>query len=346
MPAPASTRRSKLRGIFFGTSDFAVPALRAFAAHVACELVVTQPDRPSGRGNRLQPTPVKRAALELGIPTIEPERLRDAIDALRDVRADVFGVASYGKIVPQGVLDLAPRGALNVHPSLLPLYRGATPLQSQLRDGVTQGGVTIILMDAGMDTGDIVLQERSVIGPDETYGELHDRLAARGAELLGRACDALRDDALPRTPQRGLASDEAVARTVTRPLRKDQWALGSVPDRTTARGLVDFVRSLAPAPAARIDLPTSGTKIFRAHVLQEAGPELQRDVAVGTAVCAAGTVLVRASDGWIEVDELAVPGGKRISAEAFRNGYRVTGPEADADALLAWSYARTKAATR
>ena len=338
------TRRSKLRGIFFGTSDFAVPALRAFAAHVACELVVTQPDRPSGRGNRTQPTPVKRAAQELGIATIEPQRLRDAFQTLRDVRADVFGVASYGKIVPQTILDLAPLGALNVHPSLLPLYRGATPLQSQLRDGVTTGGVTIIVMDAGMDTGDIVLQERSAIGPDETYGELHDRLASAGAALLGRACAALKDATLARTSQQGLASDTEIARTLTRPLRKDDWKIGSYAARSTARDYANFVRSLAPAPAARIAFHTfESVKVLRGMPLDTPGPQLARTPANGEAVVANGTLLVRASDGWLRVDELALPGGKAMSAAAFRNGYPITYPAGDEESLRAWSQSRTAA---
>jgi methionyl-tRNA formyltransferase len=270
--------------------------------------------------------------------------MRDAFDALRDRAPDVFGVASYGKIVPQAILDLAPRGALNVHPSLLPLYRGATPLQSQIRDGVTHGGVTIILMDAGMDTGDIVLQERSDIGPDETYGELHDRLAAVGAEMLGRACTALADGTLARRPQTNSASEAEIATTTTRPLRKDDWKIGSYAARSTARDLANFVRSLAPVPAARLadTIPAlDNAKVLRAHPFEERGPEL--DVAIGDVVAAAGTVLVRASDGWLHVDEIALPGGKPMNAAAFRNGYPMTGPDRFKDSLDAWSHSRMKA---
>ena len=299
-----------------------MPALRAFASSVDCALVVTQPDRAAGRGNKLQPTPVKRAARELGIATIEPARMRDALGSLRDCAADVFGVASYGKIVPQSILDLAPRGALNVHPSLLPLYRGATPLQTQLRDGVTDGGVTIIAMDAGMDTGDIVLQERSEIGPHETYGELHDRLAATGAALLARACARVEDGTLARRAQAGLAPVDDVARTTTRPLRKEDWKIGSYAPLSTARDYANFVRSLAPVPAARIAFHTlESVKVLRASPLAEPGPALAHPVANGHVVVAEGIVLVRASDGWLRVDELVLPGGKPMSAAAFRNGY-------------------------
>ncbi|MBD5604090.1 MAG: methionyl-tRNA formyltransferase, partial [Candidatus Eremiobacteraeota bacterium] len=197
-----------------------MPALRAFAERVACVLVVTQPDRPAGRGHKLQATPVKRAALDLGIATVEPQRLRDAAREIAATDADLFAVESYGKIVPQDVLDLARLGALNVHPSVLPLYRGATPLQSQLRDGVADGGVTIIAMDAGMDTGDVVVAARAPIGLRDTYGDLHDRFALLGAELLARACDDVVAGRARRLPQTLFGSDADAARTLTRPLAK------------------------------------------------------------------------------------------------------------------------------
>jgi len=246
-----------------------VPALRAFAGHVDCVLVVTQPDRPAGRGHKLQSTPVRVAALELGIPTIEPEKLRDALDILSACAADLYAVASYGKIVPQAVLDLPRLGALNVHPSLLPRYRGATPLQAQLRDGVALGGVTIIAMDAGMDTGDIVLRAERRIGIGETYGELHDRFAELGAQLLARACDLVFDGRATRTPQAGLEDPGVVAATLTRPLRKDDlvvaWAW-------PARRVVDHIRSLAPQPGARATLDGEATavKILEARVAPDA----------------------------------------------------------------------------
>jgi methionyl-tRNA formyltransferase len=277
-----------------------VPSLHAFAAATRCVLAITQPDRPAGRGHKLAPTPVKRAALELGIPTLEPERLRDVLPAVRALGAELFAVASYGKIVPQAMLDLAPLGALNVHPSLLPLYRGATPLQSQLRDGVREGGVTIILMDAGMDTGDIVLQERAAIGERETYGELHDRFALLGAALLGRAATDAVERRLARTPQAGLASDAEIARTLTRPLRKEDllvdWSL-------PARRVVDLIRSLAPQPGARarLDGEPSPVKILEARA--SVAPE-------------AGTLAVRCGDGAFAIVERLVPPNRNATSGA------------------------------
>jgi methionyl-tRNA formyltransferase len=211
------------------------------------------------------PTPVKSAALARGLAVYEPLRLRPFAAELRELDAEILAVASYGRILPQAVLDVPRTGiAFNVHPSLLPLYRGATPLQSAIRDGRTQTGVTIIAMDAGMDTGDILVQERTPIGADETYGELHDRLAQRGAELLAVAVDRLRAGTLERTPQAKLdVAPNEIAMTVTRPLGKGDllvdWAW-------PAARIVDLVRSLAPQPAARAMLAGESAKILAARV--------------------------------------------------------------------------------
>jgi methionyl-tRNA formyltransferase len=222
--------------------------------------VITQPDRPAGRGQKLVATPVKRAAQARGLRVLTPEKLRPFVDDARALGADAFVVASYGKIVPQMLLDAVPV-AFNVHPSLLPLYRGATPLQSAIRDGRAETGVTIIAMDAGMDTGDVLLQEHAPIGPDETYGELHDRLAQRGAEMAVEALERYANGTLERKPQSAVArelgiSEDEIARTLTRPLRKDDLQIDwSLP---RAR-VIDLVRSLAPRPLARTEYPLGQT---------------------------------------------------------------------------------------
>jgi methionyl-tRNA formyltransferase len=181
----------------------------------------------------------------------------------------VLVVASYGRILPQVVLDLPSSGiAFNVHPSLLPLYRGATPLQSAIRDGRPQTGVTIIAMDAGMDTGDILVQEPTPLFPNETYGELHDRLAERGADLLVTAIDQLDAGTLQRTPQSllGYAPGD-IESTLTRPLGKDDLMLNwSWP----AARIVDTIRSLAPLPAARATLGGEPVKILAARLADPA----------------------------------------------------------------------------
>jgi len=227
--------------------------------------VVTQPDRPAGRGQKLTPAPVKRAAERIGLRVFTPEKLRPFVEDARALAPEAFVVLSYGKIVPQALLDVVPV-AFNVHPSRLPLYRGATPMQGAIRDGRTETAISVIAMDAGMDTGDIVLQQRYPIGPEETYGELHDRLAPESATMISYAL-GLVPGWYRRRPQDEVArtlgiSDEEIARTVTHPLRKDDLAI----DWTQpAQRNVDHVRSLSPQPAARTDRFGEPIKVLRAH---------------------------------------------------------------------------------
>jgi methionyl-tRNA formyltransferase len=259
---------------------------------------------------------VKLAARELGLPVIDPERLRDALPTLREAGADLFAVASYGKILRASVLELPALGALNVHPSLLPLYRGATPLQAQLRDGVSRGGVTIILMDEGMDTGDVVLQEPSEIGPSETYGQLHDRFAGIGARLLAEACRQAAAGTLRRTPQAGLAGEDEILRTLTRPLGKDDLTIDW---GWSAKRVVDHVRSLSPAPGARARLPMlapengvqATVKVLEAHQAGGAIP---------------GELCVRCGDGaWVAIDRLVPPNRKALGGRDYLAGAAAAG---------------------
>ena len=271
-----------MKTLYFGTSEFAVPSLRVTAAKTEVAGVVTQPDRPAGRGHRLRPSPVKSAAIELGLPVLEPERLRDFAQTLAGRQYDAFVLASYGRILPQTLLGLPRLGALNVHPSLLPKYRGATPIQTALRNGDSETGVTIMLMDAGMDTGDVVLSERVPIDPGETYGELHDRLANVGAELLGRALDAARETgSFPHRPQQG----EAI---LTKPIAKEDL---SIDWSWSPQRIVDWVRAYAPAPAARAVVDGEMVKVLRAHL---------------------------DSDGKVAIDELIAPNRGRMTWAQYR----------------------------
>jgi len=248
-----------LRTLFFGTSAFAVPSLHVTHAKTDLAGVVTQPDRPSGRGQKLAPTPVKAAALELGLPIYEPLSLKSFVEELAGEAFDFFALASYGKILPQALLDTPRFGALNVHPSLLPQYRGATPIQSALRAGDAFTGVTIMLMDAGTDTGPIVSQEPVLINLDDDYGTLHDRLAQRGADLLGYAFDLARRAPLEAVPQAGTAS-------YTRPIRKEDLTIdwGWKPQQ-----IVNAVRAYAPSPCARAAIEGEEVKLLKAHVENE-----------------------------------------------------------------------------
>lgn len=245
-----------MKTLFFGTSAFAVPSLRVVAKRTQCAGVVTQPDRPAGRGHRLQSTPVKRAALELGLRVFEPLQLRGFARDIRSEGFDLFALASYGRILPRELLALPRLGALNVHPSLLPKYRGATPIQSAILQGELETGVSIMLMDAGLDTGEIVLQQPIAIEPEENYGELHGRLSALGAELLGQCIALAERGELAARPQIGEA-------TLTRPINREDLRvdLSGVPER-----IVRAVRAYAPQPAARAEINGEIVKILRAHV--------------------------------------------------------------------------------
>jgi len=288
--------------------------------------VVTQPDRPAGRGHKLGATPVKRAAEARGLRVLTPEKLKPVVDDVRALGGDAFVVASYGRIVPQALLDVVPI-AFNVHPSLLPLYRGATPLQSAIRDGRSETGVTLIAMDAGMDTGDVLLQERTPISPVETYGQLHDRLALRGAAMALEVVERYANGALARTAQavvaRQLGLDDAeIERTRTRPLAKDDLL---IPNDVTAKEMVDLVRSLAPSPGARTRdgfFRYGRAKILQAHADPD-GPVIPAALGdPGRVIAIEGRLWIEATDGLVAVDELVVPGGTPVSGEQWRNGNR------------------------
>jgi len=273
---------------------------------------------------------VKSAALALGLPVLTPTALRAFAEDVRAAAPDRCVVASYGRIVPQALLDAAPLW-LNVHPSLLPLYRGATPIQSAIRDGCTSTAVSIIAMDAGMDTGDLLAQTPPLaIAPGETYGELHDRLALVGATLLGEVLDADARGELARVPQFERARDygldgEAIARTVTRPWAKADTVL---PLDASARELVDRIRALAPKPGARLPalaardgaVPFPPLTILRAHAVASLPDGVRAEN--GSVVMVRGFVYVRASDGWVAVDELVPAGKNAMTMEAFANGSR------------------------
>ncbi|HET9029017.1 MAG TPA: methionyl-tRNA formyltransferase [Candidatus Aquilonibacter sp.] len=272
-----------MRTLFFGTSAFAVPSLHVLAAKTQVVGVVTQPDRPSGRGHKLQPTPVKAAALDLSLRVFEPTKLKSFAQELEGA-FDLFALASYGRILPQALLDLPRLGALNVHPSLLPRYRGATPIQTALRNGDAETGVTIMLMDAGMDTGDIVLQERVPIEPADDYGALHDRLALYGGELLGEAIDLAIKGELTHRAQSG----EPV---ITKPISKDDLL---VDPSWPPQRIIDAVRAFSPSPGARMEIDGETIKVLRAHV--EAGA--------------------------VVLDEVIAPNRGRMSGEAYRQSRR------------------------
>ena len=189
--------------VFMGTPEFAVPPLQRLIEQYEVVAVVTQPDRPAGRNRQVQMSPVKQVALAAGIPVFQPERLRrpEAIEALRQWPADVFVVAAFGQILPQVVLDMPTHGSLNIHASLLPRWRGAAPINAAIRAGDAESGITIMRMDAGLDTGPMLTQRAIPLAPDETAETLHDKLSALGADLLIETLPAYLRGEIPPQPQ-------------------------------------------------------------------------------------------------------------------------------------------------
>jgi len=235
-----------MRVLFYGTPEFALPTLDALLARHRVVAVVTRPDRPSGRGQRLSAPPVKRRAEAAGIPVLQPARLRDPEwrERLAGFDAEVAVVVAFGQILPKAVLDVPARGSINVHASLLPRYRGAAPVAWAIIRGETETGITTFRMDPGMDAGDILLQEATPIGLEETAGELGARLADLAARVLLTTLDRL--DTLAATPQ-----DQAAATLAPRLEKEDGWLRLAEP----ARALADRVRGCNPWPGAALMTP-------------------------------------------------------------------------------------------
>lgn len=296
-----------MRLVFFGTASFAVPALRALASHVT--LVVSQPDRPSGRGMKMNPSPVKQAALELGLPVETPEKSRapEFVDRLRAEEADALVVAAYGQILSQKVLESAQRGGINLHGSILPRYRGAAPIQRCLLAGDTETGVTLMQMDKGMDTGDMIEIGRLAIDPDETYGELQDRLAILAADMAADWMPRIVAGDYPRTPQDSEAATHAA---------KVEKAEAELSFERPAKEEYDRFRAFTPAPGPFVRSKLGSVRISRAGLRDLAG-------APGTILATQPELVVAFADRSIALLEVQPEGKKRMRGSDFANGARL-----------------------
>lgn len=304
--------RNKPRLVFMGTPEFAVPTLDALVAAGDYEiiLVVTQPDRPAGRGRDPRPSPVKQAALGYGLPVWTPENLKGNENQarLRAAAPDVQVVVAYGEILRKAVLDIPPHGTLNVHASLLPRHRGAAPIHGALLAGDEETGVTIMLLDPGMDTGPILTQRSVPIAPSDTTATLHDTLAYLGATLLVETLPKWLSGAITATPQ---AHDEA---TVTRMLTKED---GRLDWQEGAAALARRVRAFDPWPGTFTIWQGQPLKILAAHPLD--GPA--GGARPGTVAIHDGSLAVATGDGWLALDALQLPGKRPQPAAHFINGY-------------------------
>ncbi|NLC71899.1 MAG: methionyl-tRNA formyltransferase [Desulfuromonadaceae bacterium] len=303
-----------VRTVFMGTPEFAVPALRTLVElGMPVAAVFTQPDRPKGRGQVLMPPPVKALAEELAIPVIQPARLRqpEAVAELERIAPDLIVVAAYGQILPKNVLEIPRFGCINVHASLLPRYRGASPINKAILEGETETGITTMLMDAGLDTGAMLVRRAIPIGFEETAGELHDRLARLGGEALAETIRLLCRGELRPEPQNDAESSYA-------PLLKKEDGL--IDWHETARRIHNQVRGLDPWPGAYSHLRGTPVKLYRTlPVAEDRDGQPGMIAAVSeeglTVFCGSGALLVR---------EVQLPGRKRLPVAEFLRGHPLT----------------------
>lgn len=297
-----------------GAPDFAVPALRLLAAHHDAASVITQPDRPAGRGMKPAETPVKACARELGLALHQPESIQapQAFAHIAEQRPDAVVVVGYGRIIPRRILDLPRYGCINLHSSLLPRYRGAAPVHWAIAAGETVSGVSTMLMAEKLDAGDILLQRETPIGTDETASDLGARLAPLGAELLLETLDALATGRARPAPQ-----DPAQATYAPMLKRED----GKVDWTLPARQIYNRLRGFDPWPGI---FSTFRGKRLRIHAARPAGGG---GLAPGETAFAAGSLFAGCGDGRLELLEVQVEGKARIAAADFARGYRLDGQE-------------------
>ena len=301
-----------MRIVFAGTPDFAVPSLRAAARHNEVVAVYTQPDRPAGRGRGLAASPVKREAVARGIPVMQPETLRgsQAQQDLRDLAPDLVVVVAYGLILPRRVLEIPTHGCWNVHASLLPRWRGAAPIQRAIQAGDAETGVCLMRMEAGLDTGPVLLEQATPIGPDETGGQLHDRLAEMGAQVLEDGLGLLRAGLLPVPwiqPEEGVTYahklDKAEARL--------DWSRPAIE-------LARTVRAFNPWPVAEAMVAGERLRIHGAVAL-----DLQHAFTPGTLLATGKQGIdVACAEGALRLRVVQREGGKAITAADYLNARR------------------------
>jgi len=305
-----------MRLVFLGTPAFAVSSLeRVVEAGHQVLAVVTQPDRPRGRGQHPSPPPVKEAAARLGLPVHQPERVRlpEVVEFLRALEAEAMVVVGYGQIIPRAVIDLAPLGIVNVHASLLPKYRGAAPIQWAILNGETRTGVTTMRIDAGLDTGDMLLKTWTEIGPDENAVELGQRLAAMGADLLTETLADLAAGAI--VPEKQDPSQATHARLLKKEDGVLDWSL-------PATAIHNRVRGLQPWPGAYTTFRGQTLHIWKSRPAPWAPAPGPRPLAPGR-ILAVKPLIVGCGSGALELVEVQREGRKRISAADFANGQRL-----------------------
>lgn len=308
--------KSSIRIIYLGTPDFAVEGLRALVeGGYNVVAVVTMPDKPAGRGHHVQCSAVKQYAMSIGLPVLQPQRLKDEhfLAELRSYRADLQIVVAF-RMLPEIVWSMPRLGTFNLHASLLPQYRGAAPINWAVMNGDRETGVSTFMLQHEIDTGNIILQERIPIAPDENVGSVHDRLMMLGGSLITRTVDLIADYDMQGIPLPTIPQEESPALLTAPKIFKETCAIDF---SQTAERIYNHVRGLSPYPAAWIDnMPTNhplaevlkGAKVYRVSISQNAEQK--------------GHILIPCADGYIDIIELQLPGKKRMNASALLNGLK------------------------
>ena len=298
-----------MRVIFAGTPDFAASALAALieAGHEIL-VVLTQPDRPKGRGMKLTPSPVKTLALQHNLPVWQPENLKDTAvqQQLRDLQADVMVVAAYGLLLPAAVLNIPEHGCLNIHASLLPRWRGAAPIQRAIEAGDVESGVCIMQMDVGLDTGDVLLSRNTPITDGTTAAQLHDALAVIGAEAIVEALAKLPELIAVPQPEAGVT----YAQKLSKADAEIDWALG-------AKQIHNKIRALNPVPGAWSSLNGQVIKVWASSVVEMSSTAVEGSIVVADKQ----GIAVQTGEGVVLITELQASGSKRMAAAAFVAGH-------------------------
>ena len=301
-----------LRVVYMGTPDFAVPCLEAIlqAGHTV-QAVVTQPDRPKGRGKKLCASPVKQAALNSNLTVLQPGKVKDPafLQQLQELAPDIIVVVAYGQLLPKSILELPRFGCVNVHASLLPYYRGAAPIHWAIIKGESKTGVTTMHMDIGMDTGDIILAESVPIGPDDTTGLLQDKLKLAGASLLIKTLALIESGQAPRIPQDHIAA--TYAPLLTREIERIDWSM-------SAEAIHNRIRGLSPWPGAYCLFQGRPLKLHRSRIVALQGMNQQPGKI--KALTPEG-IVVDTGNGSIELLELQPECRQRMNARDCANGY-------------------------
>ncbi|MFV0343301.1 MAG: methionyl-tRNA formyltransferase [Anaerocolumna sp.] len=302
--------------VFMGSPDIAAVVLKDLidSKHKILA-VVTQPDKPKGRGKQVQFTPVKELSLQYDIPVYQPFKVREEefMQTLKEINPDAIVVAAFGQILPKELLEMPKYGCINVHASLLPKYRGAAPIQWSIIDGEEFTGITIMHMDAGIDTGDMIMKDKVLIDKKETLGSLHDKLAISGGKLLLRALEEIENGTAPREKQKDEDSNYAVI------LKKE---MGHIDYKQSAVQIERLIRGLNPWPSAYSYLEGKTLKIWDSDALPQEG---KSSMPVGAIIgVTKDAILVQTGEGILAIKELQLEGKKRMTSEAFLRGYSLS----------------------